>query len=397
MSCACRGRASAARRPRGCWKLPALYDAVARGELHLTGLLLLGPHLTEENLADVLARAKHRTKRELAKLVRELDPLPDVPARVEPLGPALMESPRNPTWSEFVASFNPVRELQPGERPADWLDKETDVRGEDDDGAGVSGDAAPARRDEPPAPARPQRHKVQFTATQEYVELLERARDLLSHAVPDRSFEAVHLRALRELVESSRRRSTPRRPAPARVRSAKPGRRATRASAVPPGRQAGARFHAGAATTSRPTNPASRAGATHRATRTTRAGATASPPPSAAPSASATARAAATSTRAASAAAKPPSSSSTTSSPSPAAGPPRPKTSACAAARTMRWRPRRISGAGSCGKGNRPGLMAESAPLFPGPPADATRGVISDNPIKPIPCSNSATLHRGPG
>ncbi len=42
---------------------------------------------------------------------------------------------------------------------------------------------------------------MQFTATGEYVELLERARDLLSHAVPDRSIEAVHLRALRELVE----------------------------------------------------------------------------------------------------------------------------------------------------------------------------------------------------
>ncbi len=48
--------------------------------------------------------------------------------------------------------------------------------------------------------ATPQRYKIQFTASQEYVELLERARDLLSHAVPDRSVSEVHLRALRELV-----------------------------------------------------------------------------------------------------------------------------------------------------------------------------------------------------
>ena len=46
----------------------------------------------------------------------------------------------------------------------------------------------------------PQRYKVQFTASQEYVDLLERARDLLSHALPDRSIEEVHLRALRTLV-----------------------------------------------------------------------------------------------------------------------------------------------------------------------------------------------------
>ncbi len=102
-----------AKAARLCRKFPALYDAVARGELHLTGLLLLGPHLTDDNCSEVLARAKHRTKRELAKLVRELDPLPDVPARVEPLGPALMESPRIPRGASSsrrsirCASFSP--------------------------------------------------------------------------------------------------------------------------------------------------------------------------------------------------------------------------------------------------------------------------------------------------
>src|ERR1041384_6010323 len=68
-------------------KFPELLDAVAAGELHLTGLLLLGPHLTRENLGDVMARAKHRSKKEISKLVRVLDPLPDVPARIEALGP----------------------------------------------------------------------------------------------------------------------------------------------------------------------------------------------------------------------------------------------------------------------------------------------------------------------
>ncbi len=69
-------------------RFPALLDALSSGELHLTGLLMLGPHLTEGNLREVLARAKFRTKRELARLVRILDPLPAVPARIEPLGPA---------------------------------------------------------------------------------------------------------------------------------------------------------------------------------------------------------------------------------------------------------------------------------------------------------------------
>jgi hypothetical protein len=55
---------------------PALLEAVAAGEIHLTGLLMLGPHLTTENLAEVLDRAKHRTKKEIAHLVRQLDPCP---------------------------------------------------------------------------------------------------------------------------------------------------------------------------------------------------------------------------------------------------------------------------------------------------------------------------------
>src|SRR3954467_7033502 len=52
-------RVAAARLVR---RFPALLEAVGSGELHLTGLLMLGPHLTENNLVEVLARAKHRTK-----------------------------------------------------------------------------------------------------------------------------------------------------------------------------------------------------------------------------------------------------------------------------------------------------------------------------------------------
>ncbi len=105
----------------------------------------------------------------------------------------------------------------------------------------MSGDAAPARRDEPPAPARPQRHEVQFTATQEYVELLERARDLLSHAVPDRSFEAVHLRALRELVEKLEKKkyaATTRAGAGAQREAAPPSDPRQRGASAPPGERA---------------------------------------------------------------------------------------------------------------------------------------------------------------
>jgi hypothetical protein len=160
-------RVAAARLVR---KFPELLDAIAAGELHLTGLLMLGPHLTRENFSNVMARAKHRTKKETAKLVRILDPLPAIPARVEALGPALLRvAATNPTWAEHAASFCPVRELTPGDRPRDWVDDVPAV-------PEVPKLHAPARIDEA------LRYKVQFTATEEYVDLLERAAALLSHS-----------------------------------------------------------------------------------------------------------------------------------------------------------------------------------------------------------------------
>ena len=103
-------------------QFPVLFEQVAAGEIHLTGILLLGPHLTEENHLEVLARAKHRTKKEIKRLVRMLDPLPDVPALVEPLGPAPRSIAGNPTWSQMVEAHSPeIRELSPGDRPKDWV------------------------------------------------------------------------------------------------------------------------------------------------------------------------------------------------------------------------------------------------------------------------------------
>jgi hypothetical protein len=85
-------RSAAARFAR---EFPPLLDAVAAGELHLTGLLMIGPHLTRENHVEVLARARFRTKKELSRLVRDLNPLPSAPDVIEPLGPApALEAPR---------------------------------------------------------------------------------------------------------------------------------------------------------------------------------------------------------------------------------------------------------------------------------------------------------------
>ncbi|HEY8943038.1 MAG TPA: hypothetical protein VIM73_02200, partial [Polyangiaceae bacterium] len=92
-----------ARAARYARDFPVVLESLAAGELHLTGLLLLGPHLTEENYREVLKVAKHRSKREITRLVRQLDPLPAVPTRIEPLGPAPAgTSANNASWEAYM-------------------------------------------------------------------------------------------------------------------------------------------------------------------------------------------------------------------------------------------------------------------------------------------------------
>src|SRR5499427_5582265 len=114
-------RAKAARLVR---EFPELHDAIVKGEIHLTGVLMIGPYLGGERHAEVLRRARFRSKRELLRLIAEIDPKPEVPALVEPIGPA----PAGPATHRALveALSGPVRNLAPGSRPEDWIADLTD-------------------------------------------------------------------------------------------------------------------------------------------------------------------------------------------------------------------------------------------------------------------------------
>jgi hypothetical protein len=119
-------RSKAARLVR---EYPELHDAIAKGELHLTGLLMIGPHLGGERHAEILRRASFRSKRELLRLIAEIDPKPEVPALVEPLGPSARRS--RHARGIRGGPFGKVRELPPGSRPADWIAERADAAAED--------------------------------------------------------------------------------------------------------------------------------------------------------------------------------------------------------------------------------------------------------------------------
>ena len=191
-------------------QFPVLFEMLADASIHLTGIVLLAPYLTAENHREVLARARYRRKREIELLVAELAPARDVPALIEPLS-ARVGAPQRGGWAAFAESrAGWVRELVSGDGPRqapsvpdDWHEELVGRQELDAEDA-----SAPARREVEPQPppasvAAPAatRYKVQFTADQAYVDLLEQARALLWHRLPSGDLAQLQRLALEALVE----------------------------------------------------------------------------------------------------------------------------------------------------------------------------------------------------
>src|SRR5262249_28499330 len=82
--------ARAGRRP------PAVLAAMAEGRVHLTGIVLLKPHLTTENVEELLRAAAHKSKAEIELMLAERFPKADLQARVQvipPTPPRVMQLP----------------------------------------------------------------------------------------------------------------------------------------------------------------------------------------------------------------------------------------------------------------------------------------------------------------
>ena len=158
---------------RAARRFPAIFDAVASGRLHLTGVGLLAPHLTEHTAEELLGAAAHRAKAEIERLLAERFPQPDVLAWVQPISgpsPALCDGPHT---LAHVGS--------PGEIPVQHAPAHVDPA----PGAVEAPAALASERDRLLVkPLAPQRFALQCTIDQETHDLLRYAQDLLSHQIP---------------------------------------------------------------------------------------------------------------------------------------------------------------------------------------------------------------------
>jgi hypothetical protein len=184
-------------------RFPVLFDMLEEGSIHLTGIKLLAPHLTEENHRKVLESARWKSKLGIGELVARLHPRPDVPTSVVPIlefgivSPPPATSPRDPASSS---------EPRPPSTPA-----------------GMPPIVPPVPPAQPTTltPLAPRRYKLQLTISGETLEKLRRAKDLLGHVVAAGDDDAVVNRALTVLLDKLAREKLARtdKPRPGRKRN----------------------------------------------------------------------------------------------------------------------------------------------------------------------------------
>src|SRR4051812_24968894 len=164
------GVARAARR----W--PAVLEALGSGTVHLAGLRVLVPHLSDENHESILAEASGKSKREIEEIAARLSPRPPVPDLMRKL-------PSRPAATLFEA-----------EAPSTAVTAST----------GRAAAIPAVRREERRAvitPLSEDTFTVQFTATRALRDKLQQAKDLLRHRVPGGEFAVVLDKALDALLE----------------------------------------------------------------------------------------------------------------------------------------------------------------------------------------------------
>ena len=183
-------------------RFPVLFEMVASGQLHLTAVTLLAPHLTEDNHRELLEAAVHKSKREIQRLLAARFPRPDVPTDVRKVPerhvtatPSSSPSPTPPAPAP-PAPTQPPPSMAASARPAS------------------TPTAAPSRpfaltSPQPPppqvSPLSQDRYYLKLTISAAVHDKLFEAQALLRHAIPSGDLDAVLGRALDLLLRDLRR------------------------------------------------------------------------------------------------------------------------------------------------------------------------------------------------
>lgn len=177
-------------------RYPAVLEAIREGKVHLWGMRLLAPHLTEANHRQLIAQATGKTKREIEELVAALAPrapvasmIRSVPERTSPIGLSAAPATAPVALDELARSGSAPAVDVDTEEPAAFVPPS-------------SPPAPPPLRIGPSVvPLAAQTYKIQFTAGRAFRDKLCEAQDLMRHRVPDGNLETILEAALELLIE----------------------------------------------------------------------------------------------------------------------------------------------------------------------------------------------------
>lgn len=185
---------------------PELLVALRKGDLHLTAVSLLAPQLTAENVAELLAAARHHTADEIRRMLADRQPKPDVVSSVRRLSGCPIH---------LVSSARCVS----SSRGLELLDQRTskaEIQGTplaNENGFSVS---PPAEPDGPssaavlptrlPEPLGDERYLIRFTADRELHTQIQELKSLMRHQIPDGDVGKILAKAVAVLLRQVRAR-----------------------------------------------------------------------------------------------------------------------------------------------------------------------------------------------
>ncbi len=190
-------------------RFPAMFEALAGGRLHLSGAVLLSPHLTDGNSEDLLAAAAGRTKSQIVEIIARRFPRSELLPMVEavPRPESKFQPAPGQVFADTAEQERSRGELEPDSPSSDVLvpvAQEVDGRGL----IGPAPDSLQAAAHHPVAPVlrsrvepiAPERYALHLSIGRGTHEKLVHAQELLSHSVPSGDLAEVLDRALDLLV-----------------------------------------------------------------------------------------------------------------------------------------------------------------------------------------------------
>jgi hypothetical protein len=180
---------------RAARRYPKVLEALERGDVTLTAVRLLAPHLTAESHGEVIAAARHRSKLEIQELIAKLNPRP----AAAPLIRRVALQPSNRDSPPALAS---AQELEISPATTATVTSASALVGED-----VPAKApAPLCRAAVVTPLAPELYRLQVTLTRETHDKLRRAQALARHRLASGDVASILDRALTLLVGHLERR-----------------------------------------------------------------------------------------------------------------------------------------------------------------------------------------------